>query len=380
MSVGETNNKTNKILLKIKNLIVNEKVLSVFLPIIIGVLIGFIIIIIVNPGRSLEGITELLTAGIKRKRSIGNVLFKAGPLIVIGLAVGFSFKSGLFNIGASGQFMMGGIAALYVANLLKAPAVIHFIIAFIAAAVAGGIWGLIPGFLKSQFNVNEVISTIMMNYIAVYLSIMLVYNPKVYDPGLTAINPVYPTANIPTLGLNKLFAGSYLDMGILIAIMLAFIIYVVLRKTTFGYEVVAVGHSTEGSKYAGINVKKNIILAMTISGALAGIAAALNYLPINPDNIRPYAVVNPIGFEGISVALIAQSNPIGTIFSGLFISYLKQGALSMQLIGFDKEISNIIISVIIYMIAISSFISSVVIKRIEKRKRIKLETEAKDNE
>lgn len=376
----ETNNKTNEMLLKIKKLIVNKKVLSVFLPIIIGVLIGFIIMIIVNPSRSLEGIDQLLTAGIKNKRSIGNVLFKAGPLIVIGLAVGFSFKSGLFNIGASGQFMMGGIAALYVANLLKAPVVIHFIIAFIAAAVAGGIWGLIPGFLKARFNVNEVISTIMMNYIAVYLSIMLVYNPKVYDPGLTAINTVYPTANIPTLGLNKLFAGSYLDMGILLAILLAFIIYVVLRKTTFGYEVVAVGHSTEGSKYAGINVKKNIILAMTISGALAGIAAALNYLPINPDNIRPYAIVNPIGFEGISIALIAQSNPIGTIFSGLFISYLKQGALSMQLFGFDKEISNIIISVIIYMIAISSFISGIVVKRIEKRRRVKLEMEAMKNE
>ncbi|VEU79715.1 ABC transporter permease [Haploplasma axanthum] len=364
--------KINDFILKTKKAVLNKKFLFVLMSIVTGILIGFIIMLIIKPASAFRGLSLLLTSGFRTPRAFGNVLFRATPLIVIGLAVGFGFKTGLFNIGASGQFMVGGIAALYVANIIKAPIVLHFIIAFIAAIIAGGLWGVIPGILKAKFNVNEVITTIMMNYIAVYLCVMLVYNPKVYDSGITAINTIYPTANVPRLGLNVIFPGSYIDMGILIAIGLAVISSIVLRKTTVGYELVAVGNSVDGSKYAGINVKKNIILAMAISGAIAGAAAALNYLPQNPDYFRPYADVNPIGFEGISVALIAQSSPIGTIFSGIFIAFIKQGALNMQFAGFDKEITNIIVAVIIYMIAISSFIGAYLMKRIEKKKKEKV--------
>ena len=267
--------------------------------------------------------------------------------------------------------MIGGAAALYVANLVTAPVGIHFILAMLASIIAGGIWGFIPGFLKSKFNVNEVITTIMMNYIAMYTVIMLVYNPAVYSSGITAINNVFPTAAIPRFGLDRLFPGSYIDMSIIIAIGVAILVWFVLKKTTLGYQLTSVGLSKEGSKYAGINVKRNIIVSMVISGALAGLAAAMNYLPFNPDVLRPDQKISMVGFEGISIALIAQSNPIGIIFSGIFISLIKKGSLFMQFYGFTKEISGIIVAVIIYMIAISSFIGNSLKSRRIKREILK---------
>ncbi len=360
---------------KILSIVANPALLNSLLAIITGLLVGYIVMLFVAqdmmtgewaPANAWQGLLKILTGGAQSPQYLGNVFFKAAPLILVGLSVGFAFKTGLFNIGASGQFMVGGIAALYVANLVTLPGPWHFILAVLAAIVAGALWGFIPGLLKAFFNVNEVITTIMMNYIAMYVVYMLAYSPLVYNTGLTAVNPVFPTANIPKLGLDKLFPYSNIDMSIFIAIFTAILIWFILKKTTLGYQLKAVGFSTEGSRNAGINYKRSVIISMMIAGALAGLAAAMNYLPLRPDYLRPITTINLIGFEGISIALIAQSNPLAIIFSGVMISYIKQGALTMQLLGFDKQITNIVVSVIIYMIAISTFIGAVFKRRRDK--------------
>ncbi len=347
-----------RLLQRVKKTLISPTILNMFLAIGTGLLVGFILMFVIAERKldSVSGLSQLLFGGVESTRMIGNVLFSAAPLILVGLSVAFAFKTGLFNIGASGQFMVGGIAALYVANLLSLPPFIHFVVAVLAAVSAGALWGFVPGLLKARFNVNEVITTIMMNYIAGYSSAIAASYPKVYDEGITAINISFPTAEIPKFGLDALFPGSYIDISIVIAIVTSVLIWVVLKKTTFGYEIQAVGASQSGSKYAGINVGKNVILSMMIAGGIAGLAAGMNYLPHDPDYLRTYTAIHPMGFEGISIALIANSNPIGIIFSGIFISHLKKGALSMQFFGYSKEIATIVMSVIIYMIAISSFI------------------------
>lgn len=363
--------------------------LNSFLAILVGVIVGYIVMFATarnmftnewDPSLAWNGLMQLLTGGSKSLQYFGNVLFKAAPLILVGLSVGFAFKTGLFNIGASGQFMVGGIAALYVANLVTMPAPLHFVFAVLAGIIAGALWGFVPGLLKAQFNVNEVITTIMMNYIAMYTTLILAYDSKVYDSSLTAVSAVFPTAHIPRLGLGELFPRSNIDISIIIAILVAVLIWFILRKTTLGYQLKAVGHSTEGARYAGINYKKNVIISMMIAGGLAGFAAAMNYLPLKPDYFRPVEQINLVGFEGISIALIAQSNPLGIIFSGILISYIKQGALSMQLFGFDKQITNIVVSVIIYMIAISAYLGQLIQTKRERARQLKAELKEGEND
>jgi len=359
-----------KAILFIFKLLKQPVIINSLLAIFFGLLVGFIVMWATAGSfdTAVQGLMRLLKGGSTNLQSFGNVLFRSAPLILVGLSVAFAFKTGLFNIGASGQYMVGGITALYIANLVTMPAPYHFILAALGAIVAGAIWGSVPGLLKSKFNVNEVITTIMMNYIATYLTVILAYRAAVYDNLLTAVNTTFPTANIPKVGLDTIFPNSNIDLSIIIAIGVAILIWFILKKTTLGYQLKAVGHSPEGSKYAGINNKRNVIISMMIAGALAGLAAAMSYLPLKPDYFRPVTKINPMGFEGISVALIAFSNPIGIIFSGVMISYIKQGALTMQFVGFNKEITNIITSVIIYMIAISSFIGFYFRNRSHKRK------------
>ncbi|MDA3931980.1 MAG: ABC transporter permease [Tenericutes bacterium] len=369
---------------KVLKLFTNTKVLNSLAAILVGLLVGFIVMVFVakDPftgewsfGTALDGLNRLFGGGARSPKNFGEVLFRSAPLILVGLSVGFAFKTGLFNIGASGQFMVGGAAALYAANLLTLPVGIHFAVAALAGIIAGAIWGFVPGILKAVYNVNEVITTIMMNYVAMYLTVMMVTYPKVYDQGLTAINTNFPTAHTPVLGLDKLFPGSNIDISIIIAILVAILMWFILEKTTLGYQLKAVGNSKDASKYSGINYKKSVAVSMMIAGGLAGLAAALHYLPIKPGYFRPVETINLIGFEGISIALIGQSNPLAIIFSGTLISYIKEGASQMQLYGFNKEITNIVISVIIYMIAISAYLGSVVNKRKERQKQLEEEDE-----
>ena len=346
----------------------NNAMSSIF-AIIIGLIFGFIVLLISNPNQALSGFIIILQGGFSTgAKGIGQVLYFATPLILTGLSVGFAFKTGLFNIGSSGQFIMGAFAAVYIGvKCTFLPAPFHWIVALIASAIVGGLWALIPGILKAFCNVHEVISTIMMNYIGMYLCNMLV-KLTIYDSNKSMSKNCLSSADLPKWGLDNIFCnvtGNYKDVstvngGIIIAIMIAILIYILLNKTIFGYELKACGFNPDASKYAGINEKRNIVLAMVISGALSGLGGGLLYLSgANGRHIKVVDVLATEGFNGIPVALLALSNPIGIIFSAIFISYLTLGGNYLQTLNFMPEVIDIIIACIIYFSAFSLFFRSI---------------------
>lgn len=366
----------------IKKLIHKEGFNNAFasiLAILIGLAFGFIILLVSDPSKALEGFAIILQGGFSTgAKGIGQTLYFATPLILTGLSVGFAFKTGLFNIGAPGQFIMGAFAAVYIGvKWTFLPAPFHWMVAILGAAVVGGIWALIPGILKAFYNVHEVISTIMMNYIGMYTCNMLV-KMSIYDSNKSLSQNCAPSADLPKWGLDKIFSntiGTYQDVstvniGIIIAIIIAILIFIVLNKTIFGYELMACGFNQNASKYAGINEKRNIVLSMVIAGALAGTGGALLYLSgVNGRHIKVVDVLAVEGFNGIPVALLALSNPIGVIFSAIFISHLTLGGNYLQTLNFMPEVIDVIIACIIYFSAFSLFLRNVLPKALSKMKK-----------
>ena len=343
---------------------------SSIIAVIVGLLFGTIIIYIANPTNAYRGIMTLLYGGFRNgNRGIGQMLFNATPIILTGLSVGFAFKTGLFNIGGPGQFVMGTFAALYVAlEWTFLPASIHWLVAIIAAAVAGGLWASIPGIMKAFLNTNEVIVCIIMNYIGMYtVNYLVPIVGNLYDAtkNQTAVIPL--SAQIPDFGLNSLFPGA--QGGIIIAIVLVLVIYIILNKTVFGYELKACGFNKDASKYAGINEKRNIVLSMVIAGALAGIGGSLVYLSASGKCLQVVEILAVEGFNGIPVALLGLSNPFGILISGLFIAHLNVGGFNMQIYGFIPEIVNIIISCIIYFSAFSMVIKLLLANKKKRKKQ-----------
>lgn len=336
---------------------------SSILAIVCGLLFGFIILLSSNPQQAYYGFMMILQGGFTDGiQGIGQMLYLATPIIMTGLSVGFAFKTGLFNIGASGQFTAGAFAAVFVGvKFTFLPPGLHCLAALLAAIIAGAIWGLVPGLLKAFFNVNEVISSIMMNYIGMYLVNMMIQR-TVYDQVKNQTMAVADGANLPKAGLDKLFPGTNINIGILIAILCVILIYIILNKTTFGYELKACGKNPNASKYAGINAKKSIVLSMVIAGALAGLGGALLYLADSGKYMQVLDVIAPEGFSGISVALLGLSNPIGILFAGLFIGHITVGGYNMQLFDFAPEVIDIIISAIIYCGALSLLFKNLIYK------------------
>ena len=302
----------------------------------------------------------ILTGGFSYGlKGIGQIFYFATPIMLTGLSVGFAFKTGLFNIGASGQFIMGAFAGVYVALAVNPIGSGHWILALTASFIAGALWALIPGLLKAYYNVHEVISSIMMNYIGMYLVNYMVENSAtLFDQKRNQSFPIPGHSQVPKMGLDKIFPGSSIHGGIFIAIIAVGIIYIVLNKTTFGFELKAVGYNRDASKYAGIDEKKSIIKSMLIAGALAGLAGGLLYLAGTGKHIEIVDIIAPEGFTGISVALLGLSNPIGILFSALFIAYITQGGFYLQLYNFSPQVIEIIIAVIIYFSAFSLIIQT----------------------
>lgn len=340
--------------------------LSSIIAIAIGLLFGFIILLISNPSQALDGFFTILTGAFRDMRSIGRIMYFATPIIMTGLSVGFAFKTGLFNIGTPGQFIMGAFGAVIVGVKLPQLGSIHWLVALLVAMVFGGLWALLPGILKAFANVNEVIASIMMNYIGMYLVNYMVME-TIFDRLRNQSIGVAKTAVIPKLGLDKIFPRSNVNAGFLIAILAAVIIYIILNKTTFGYELKAVGHNRDASEYAGINEKRNIVLSMVIAGALAGLGGGLLYLAGTGKYIEVVDVLAAEGFTGIPVALLGMSHPLGILFSGLFIGYITVGGDYMQLYDFVPEIIDIIVASIIYFSAFS-----LVVKKFIGRRRLKV--------
>ena len=306
-----------------------------------GLLFGLVILLISNPSQAFDGFLIIMKGGFSTgAKGMGQVFYFATPLILTGLSVGFAFKTGLFNIGAAGQFVMGAFAAIYIGvKWTFLPAPWHWIVALLGAALIGGLWALIPGLLKAYLNVHEVISTIMMNYIGMYMANMLV-KATVYDARknlsmITAESSVLPKGGLDAIFHNVRGSGSFdystVNSGIYIAIGIAIVMYIILNKTTFGYELKACGFNQNASKYAGINEKRSVVLSMVIAGALAGLGGGLLYLSgANGRQLKVIDVLAMEGFNGIPVALLGLSNPIGIIFSAIFISYITQGGNYLQ--------------------------------------------------
>jgi simple sugar transport system permease protein len=306
---------------------------------------------------------------------LGQVFYFATPLIMTGLSVGFAGKTGLFNIGAAGQFIVGAYAAVLVGVRCDfLPGHLHWMAALFAAMLAGALWGAIPGLFKAFFNVNEVIACIMTNYIGTYLVNFLI-TKTIFDSLRNQSMRVASTANIPKMGMDNVFKDGYItssaNAGIFVAILFAILIFVVLEKTSFGYELKACGYNREAARYAGINEKRSIILSMVIAGAMAGLGGALLYLAGAGRGITVVDVLAQEGFLGIPVALLGLNNPIGIIFSGLLIAYLNVGGFNMQVYNFAPQVIEIIIAVIIYFSAfallVKGFLNSLN-KRLEERK------------
>lgn len=337
---------------KIVNLI--EAIYPSLMSIAFGLILGGIILLVTKPGNAAAGFLTLIKGpiGPQPLRSIGNMFFYATPIMLTGLSVAFAFKTGLFNIGASGQYFVGAFAALvFGVKATFIPVEFRWILAIVAAFLAGAIMAGLTGVLKAFWNVNEVISSIMFNYISMYTVIYLIKKWDLYNP-LRNESITIPT-QIPKMGLDKLFPRSFVGGGALIAIMAAIVIFIIIEKTTFGYELKAVGYNRDAARYAGINEKRSIILSMFIAGGLAGMAGAVNFLVGTSRHISLQKLVPMEGFDGIPVALLANSHPIGVIFSSLFIGYLRINAQAMQTYGYVPEIIDIVVAVILYSTALT---------------------------
>jgi simple sugar transport system permease protein len=338
--------------------------------ILVGLLFGLVILLISNPSQALAGFKTILFGGFTGgAKGIGQVLYFATPIIMTGLSVGFAFKTGLFNIGASGQFIMGAYAAVLVGvHWTSLPPGLHWIAALLAAGIAGGLWALLPGILKAYANVHEVIATIMMNYIGMY-SVNYLVTRTVYDQ--LRNQSITPTAVLPKWGMDQLFPRSSVNGGFYIAILMVVLIHIMINKTTFGYELKACGFNRDASQYAGINAKRNIVLSMVIAGVLSGIGAGLLFLAGSGKHIEVVDILAAEGFNGIPVALLGMSSPIGILFAGLFIAYVTQGGFYLQLSNFVPEVIDIIIAAIIYFSAFSLIFKNIMGRWIRGRKEQK---------
>ncbi|MBQ2158088.1 MAG: ABC transporter permease [Oscillospiraceae bacterium] len=369
------------------------KLLSSLISIVVGLLVGGIVVLIVgltsdniSVSGAFEGL-QLIFAGILstgrdaagnltwgfNPASIGNMLFRATPIIMTGLSVAVAFKTGLFNIGAPGQYLMGTAATLFVALSIPAgalPGWLIWLLAFLAGCAAGAIWGAIPGLVKAFLNINEVLACIMTNWIAANVVTWLfdssnlknvVESTKtgyIYKTTFGLVDGQYVAGRgiqTPKLGLDKLFPGSQVNAGIIIAIIAAIGMYILMNKTTLGYELKACGANRHAARYAGIRDKRNIVLSMSIAGALAASGAALYYLSGNTEFFwTTYQSLPAEGFNGIPVALLALNNPIGVVFAGLFMAMLRIVGLQLtNLTAYNEYITDVIISVIVYLSAFS---------------------------
>lgn len=341
------------------------------IAILVGLLFGFILMLIVNPAEAVEGFTIIIKGGFNRgPKSLGNMIYLSVPIILTGLSVAFAFRTGLFNIGATGQLTMGAFAAVYIGvewgALGDIHPLLHWGVAILGSMVAGGLFGAIPGLLKAYRNVNEVVSSIMLNYVAMYVNTMLIVK-FIYNRDFARALDVQPSAETPTMNLDMLFTGSTINGGIVVTIVIVAILHIILNKTTFGFELKAVGFNRDASKYSGMNAKRNIVYSMMIAGAVAGLAGALMYL-VSGTHLKPDAVLIPQGFTGIAISLLGLSAPIGVLMAGLFYGSLQQGGYYLQLLDFNPEIIDIIISVIIYTSALGLFLQKFVLIILRKKK------------
>ncbi|WP_273130470.1 ABC transporter permease [Metabacillus sp. HB246100] len=339
-----------------------NRYMNVLIPI-IAVILGLIsgaIIMLVSGYDPVAGYSALWYGIFGESYYIGETIRQLTPYILTGLAVAFAFRTGLFNIGVEGQVIVGWLAAVWVGVAFELPAIIHIPLAIIAAGVAGAIWGFVPGLLKARFKVHEVIVTIMMNYIALHVTNALIRT--VMTDNADKSEKIFASASLRSETFERLTDYSRMHYGIFIALIAAFIMWFLLEKTTKGFELRAVGFNHDAAHYSGMNVNRNIILSMVISGAFAGVAGAMEGLGTF-EYVSVKGGFTGIGFDGIAVALIGGNAALGIIFSAALFGGLKVGALNMPSeAGVPNELVEIIIALIIFFVASSYFIRWILLR------------------
>ncbi|MBE5911872.1 ABC transporter permease [Pseudobutyrivibrio sp.] len=326
-----------------KTSILHSNFLYTVIAIIIGFLIGAIFLVIagVSP---MEAYAKIIDSVISKPKNIMTTLAYASPVMLTGLSVAFSFRTGVFNIGAEGQFVVGTLAATIVGIFVDVPAIIHIPLCIIAAAAAGAFWSLVCGVMKVKRGIHEVLSFIMFNWIAYYLSNYMVNTTFLKrEGGGEATKDLLESARIESGDFNY---------AIVIAVILAVITWIVIEKTTLGYKLKAVGFNKFSAEYAGIDSGKSILTALAISGALAGIGGAVQVMGMG-GRLAQFASQEGYGFEGITVALIGSSNPLGVIFAGIFYGAMKYGGTKLTMVHAPSEIINIIMGCVVIFIAIA---------------------------
>ena len=357
-----------------KSLLKNNGVQSLIaslLCIVLGMLIGYIVLLFINPTGAGEAIITVMKNFLNYNRAdtqlkyLGNTLVKTAPLLMCALSILFAYKVGLFNIGASGQYTAGACAALYAALQWHWS----WLPCMLLAIAAGCVMGAIVGLLKAYCNVNEVISGIMLNWIMLYTANMILANVKEpTSPYTIQMRSFGSAAVLPTLGLDKLFNdNTYVTLAIPLAIILAIVVDVVLNKTRFGYELRATGNNKFAAKYCGMAEKRNIILTLVIAGALSGLGASLLYQSGYEQWQVTASAVPAMGFNGIAATFLGGLNPIGTIFASFFIQHITSGGAYVDKTIYCSQISDLISAIIIYLCGFVLFMKYAMNTAIAKR-------------
>ncbi len=334
-----------------------------------GLIVGYLVLLLIEPSGAFEAILAVMKSflrypGALKMKYFGQTLTRTVPLLMCALSVLFAYKVGMFNIGVAGQYVAGACAGLYAALAWNAP----WYVALVCAMIAGALLGAASGLLKTLCNVNIVISGIMLNWITLYMTNLILTSVKSptspYTKGLQGTNP---SALLPSLGLGALFNNEKsVTIGIPLAVLMAVVVWVILNKTKFGYELKATGSNYNAAKYAGMKENRNIILTMMIAGALAGMGAGLLYLTGIEDWETTISSVPGMGFNGIAVAFLGGLSPLGSILSAFFIQYITTGGGNVDLQVYCSQISSLISSLIIYLCAFVAFFKFFLQTRIRK--------------
>ena len=362
--------------MKKKNLIKNpsfQAILTSLICIVLGLLIGYIVLLMINPEGAGEAISTILlnfltrASGPAKMKALGNTLAKTAPLLMCALSICFCYKVGLFNIGAAGQYEAGACLGLYAALAWH----MNWFLCLILAGIAGAVVGAISGALKAYRNVNEVISGIMLNWIMLYLANMILTGKAVKDPAspyTIKLSSGNSSALIPSAGLDTIFANNRtVTLAIPLSVLFAILIWVILSKTKFGYELRATGFNKEASKYAGMKEKYNIIITLAIGGALAGIGAAFLFLTGYQEWSTTQTSVPGMGFNGIAATFLGGLHPIGTIFASFLIQSITDGGALINKSVYPSQISDLISSIIIYLCGFVLFFKYAINKHISRR-------------
>ena len=348
-----------------KNLLKNngiQSLLASLLCVVLGMLIGYIVLLFINPAGAGEAIATVMKNFLTYSRPdtqmkyLGNTLVKTAPLLMCALAILFAYKVGLFNIGAAGQYCAGVALSLYAAlawGWSWLPCVL-------LAMAGGALLGAVSGLLKSYCNVNEVISGIMLNWIFLYATNMILTNVKeVASPYTYQMHSAAQQALLPSLGLDKLFSGNqYVTIAIPLSVIMAILVWVVLEKTRFGYELKATGFNKHAAKYCGMAERRNTVLTLAIAGGLAALGGSLLYQTGYEQWQCTHSSVPNMGFNGICAAFLGGLNPIGAIFSSFFIQHITSGGAYVDKSLYCSQISDLITSIIIYMCGFVLFLKT----------------------